>query len=217
MITTKYTFFTFFCLLLLALACSKGPNDGVPAYIQVDNVSFTTSAGQGSDAHFIQSLWLESEGENLGVYEMPVKAPALVSGNRQVIINAGVLLKGDYFNREIYPMYKPYVTDVDFVPGETVSLSPVFEYYDEVEFALIEDFENGNTFGTLDRTDLTDTNNIEGKALHIHLDASTPLLKGVTNTSVTIPEGKRVYIEMQFKGDVDFALGVESIVSGSVY
>lgn len=214
--TVKNAFYTFIVIILTFLSCSKGPNEGIPAYVKVDQVDLVTKIGEGSDAHLINSLWLESEGEFIGVFEMPVEAPALVNGTKQIIVNAGVFVKGDFFNREIYPMYRPFITDLNFVPGETINLTPVFEYHDEVEFPLNEDFESGNVFSGLNRTSLGDVNNIEGRALHIALDAATPLVRGTTSTPVAIPEGKRVYIEMQFKGNVDFALGIETLSNGNV-
>lgn len=202
--------------LLLITSCSKGPNDGIPAYIQVDGVSVNAKVGQGSSSHLISTLWIESEGENLGAYEMPVLAPILVNGERQVILNAGVFIRGDYFNREIYPAYQPYKATVSFVPGETLSINPTFEYYDETEFPLIEDFENGNEFGGLPRTLIGDSNNIEGKALWIKVDDATPMVKGVTSSPVDITPLKKVYIEMEYKGDVDFAVGIEALQGGVV-
>lgn len=213
------SFLAFFFLLILILfgsSCSKGPNDGVPSYIQIDSISFVSSPGQGSSLQLIPNLWLESEGENIGVYELPVHAPALVKGSKQVIVNAGVYVSSDFFNREIYPAFQPYKTTVTLVPGETVVIVPEFKYYDECVFPINEDFENGNIFGSVIRTDLSDTNNLEGKALKITVNAATPSVRAATGTSVSIPLLKKVYIEMHFKGDVDFALGVESVKNGGV-
>jgi hypothetical protein len=209
-------FLMLFSLLFVMQACKDAPNEGIPAYVQIEDVTLSTQATQGSNLHFINSLWLETEGENLGVYEFPNVVPALVSGNREIIVNAGVYVRGDYFNREIYPAFQPYKVDIDFVPGDTVKITPVFEYYDEVLFALIEDFESGNIFGGLPRTDVSDTNNIEGKALVITVNAADDLVKGTTSSSVNIPFGKKVYIEMHFKANIDFAIGIQSVVNGSV-
>lgn len=203
-------------LLALLSACSDGPNEGIPAYIQIDSIGLDVKAGQGSATHLINTLWIESEGENIGPFEMPVLAPALVSGNRELILNAGVLVRGDFFNREIYPAYQPFKIDLDFVPGQTLVVNPVFKYYDETEFPLIEDFENGNVFGGLDRTDVNDPNNLEGKALWIQVDDATPLVKGVTSSPVDITPLKRVYIEMDYKSDTDFAIGIEGLQNGSI-
>jgi hypothetical protein len=206
----------FIIFLLILSACADGPNDGIPAYIQIDSVSVNAKAGQGSSSHAINTLWIESEGENIGPFEMPVLAPALVSGNRELILNAGVFVRGDFFNREIYPAYQPYKVNLDFVPGQIQLINPTFEYYDETAFPLIEDFESGNAFGGLDRTDVNDPNNLEGKALWIVVDEATPLVKGVTSSPVSIPPLRRVYIEMDYKADTDFAIGIEGLQNGSI-
>lgn len=213
------SFFAFLTLLIIVLfssSCAKSPNDGVPAYIKIDSLNFTTSAGQGSALQFIPNVWLESEGENIGVYELPLLAPALVSGQKQVIVNAGVYSSGDFFNREIYPAFQPYRTTVNLTAGEYTSIYPEFKYYDECIFPINEEFENGNIFGSLVRTDLNDTNNLEGKALHITVNASTPFVRGVTTTAVQIPDFKKVYLEMHFKGNIDFVIGVEGLKNGAV-
>jgi hypothetical protein len=202
--------------ILGSTSCSKGPNEGVPAYLKIDSLSFTSNSAQGSAIQFIPNLWLESEGENIGVYELPLEAPVLVSGEKQVIVNAGVYANGDFFNREIYPAFQPYRTRVNFVPGETVFISPSFSYYDECVFPLNEDFENGNIFGSLIRTDLDDINNIEGRALHIPISSANVAVRGVTTTSFVVPLFKKVYLEIHFKGDIDFALGIESLQGGAV-
>ena len=203
-------------ILSLLSACSKGPNDGIPAYVQIDSANVLTSTGQGSASSIVSTVWIESEGENVGAFEMPILAPILVNGERQIILNAGVFVKGDYFNREIYPAYQPFKTTVTFVPGETLVINPTFEYYDDTQFPLIEDFENGNVFAGLNRTPLADPNNLEGQALWIKVDNTTPLVRGTTSTPVDVPLLKRVYIEMDYKGDVDFAIGIESVINGSV-
>lgn len=208
---------SFFIFFFLIQSCKKDDNNGIPAYIQIENVSLLTDANQGSNSHFINTLWIESEGENLGVFEFPNTIPALVNGdNRQIIINAGVFIRGDYFNREIYQAYQPYKADIDFTIGDTTVVNPVFEYYETTLFPFIEDFENGNAFSGLPRTISTDTNNLEGKAMIIQVDASNELVRGTTNNVIVIPDGRSVYIEFDFKSDIDFAIGVESLVSGSI-
>ena len=97
MISFKRQFILLISLILIT-ACSKAPNSGIPAYIQIDSLRVNAKVGQGSSSQLISTLWIESEGENVGPYELPVLAPVLVSGERQVILNAGVFMKGDYFN-----------------------------------------------------------------------------------------------------------------------
>jgi hypothetical protein len=209
-------FFTFLLVVIGLGSCTKSPNEGIPAYLVIDSVKFTANAGQGSGLQFIPNVWLESEGENIGVYELPVNAPALVSGSKQVIVNAGVYVSSDFFNREIYPAFQPYKTTVNFIPGQAVSIIPEFEYYDECVFPINEDFENGNIFGSLVRTSIGDTNNLEGRALQLTVNGANPSIRGVTTSSVAIPGLKKVYLEMHFKGDIDFAIGVEGVLNGNV-
>lgn len=204
--------------LLLVSACSKGKNEGIPSYISINSVELNTNSAQGSNHHFINNLWIETEGENVGVFEFPNVIPVLVSGEREIIINAGVYNRGDYNNREIYPAYKPFKKDITFLERDTVEITPVYEYYDEVDFPLIEDFEGGNIFSGagVGRTDIGNVNNIEGKAFHIHLHASNAEVNAITSSAINIELLKKVYIEMEFKGTNDFGLGIQGVSNGSV-
>ena len=201
--------------LILISACSKGKNNGIPSYVSINSVSLNTDeATQGSNHHFINNLWIETEGEEVGVFEFPNVIPVLVKGEREIIINAGVYVRGDYNNREVYPAFKPYKEDITFLERDTVEIFPVYEYYDEVDFALIEDFESGNIFSATNRTNDGDSINTEGKALHLHLDASNTEINTETSSPITIPLQRKVYLEMEFRGDNDFGLGIEGLANG---
>jgi hypothetical protein len=197
------------------LSCSKTANDGIPAYVKISDVTLITTPEQGSALHGINTVWAESEGENFGVYELPVVFPALVSGNRQIIINAGIMQAGDYFIREIYPCYMPYFENVNFVQKDTVHVHPVFTYKDQVQFILIESFENSNIFAGLNRTDTSDPNNLEGIAGYFKLNESTPSVDAKMGNAITIARAGRTFIEIHHKGTNDFALGVEAIRGGA--
>lgn len=203
-------------LVAFFTACNKSPNDGIPSYIEISQVELNTNPNQGSDIHLISDLWIESEGEYIGNFEYPNVIPALIAGNREIIMNAGIFRNGDYNNREIYPAYQPFKANFEFIPGDTVLINPSFSYYNTVLFPLIEDFESGNIFTGTNRTALGDLNNIDGRALNIHLDGLTPSIETITSSPIVIPFGRRVYLEMQFKGNNDFGLGIQAIVNGSV-
>jgi len=206
-----------FSLLILFLisACGKGENNGIPSYIAIDSVVLNTDAStQGSNHHAITDLWIETEGHEVGVFEYPNVIPVLAEGERYIILNAGVYVRGDYNNREVYPAYQPYKENITFIEKDTVFISPEYSYYDEVDFPLIEDFENGNIFSATSRTEIGDSINTEGRALHLHLDATTSEINTETSSPIVIPLGRSVYIEMEFRGDNDFGIGIEGLYGG---
>lgn len=212
----KHFIIFFFVLLVVLNSCKKSPNGGIPSYIQIDSVLLNTTASQGSNQNGINTLWIESEGEEIGVFEFPNIIPALVEGNREIIINAGVYVNGDYFNREIYPAYKPYIATVDFKLKDTLKITPVFEYYDDIGFIINENFESGNIFSTANRTTIGDTNNIDGSCLHLNLNNSDSTVKLLSGSSYQLPSSGRTYLELQTKYTNDFAIGVQAINNGSV-
>lgn len=206
-----------FILLLFALfafSCSKPANNGIPAYVSVQNVVLETEQGQGSSLHGITTLWGESEGENFGAHELPIVFPALVSGNRQFIANAGVQRSGDFFFREIYQPYEPYATNLEFVPGDTLKIEPVFRYKNNVEFIFIEDFETSNIFAALTRTSENDENNLEGRCVTATLNENEPAIDAIMNNGIQIPRNGKIYVELHYKGTNDIGVGIEGFEQG---
>ncbi|MGB1248557.1 MAG: hypothetical protein ACPG4Z_06695 [Chitinophagales bacterium] len=202
-------------LILLSTSCTKPPNDGIPAYIQIDSVSLNVEDDEGTAIHGISDLWIESEGENVGVHEYPKIVPALISGERDVVINAGIMVSGDPLLREIYPFLKPYNTTLTFTPQDTTIISPVFEYKDGLTFVLNETFESSNIFSGMTRTDANDSENIEGRAGTLYVDEDTPLAEATTATFIDIPEDSQVYLEVSFKGEHSFEMGIEGFNNGA--
>lgn len=203
-------------LLISLISCKKPPNGGIPSYIQIDSVVLNTTPAQGSGQNGINTLWVESEGEEIGTFEFPNVIPALVQGNKEIIINAGIHVNGDYFNRKIYPAYKPYIANVNFQQKDTLKITPVFEYYDDINFLINENFEVGNIFSSSTRTNATDAVNIDGRCLHINLNQTDNTVKILTSSSYQLPTLGRTYIELQTKYTNDFALGLQILENGSV-
>jgi hypothetical protein len=206
-----------FLLLLILSGCSKTQNDGIPSYVNISNPILETTSAQGSALHDISTVWVESEGENFGAYEVPVTFPALVSGNRQIIVNAGIKQAGDFFIREIYPCYMPYFEDITFVQKDTVFVQPVFKYRDQVQFLLIESFENSNIFDGLDRTQAGNPNNLEGIAGFAELNEFRTSVDAKMGNALPIARQGRTFIELHYKGTNDFAMGVEAFEGGASF
>ena len=205
-----------YLLPFFIIACSKPANNGIPSYLKIEDVTLTTTPGQGSSLHGISDLWIQSEGVNLGVSEYPRVLPALFSGERDVDMSAGIMQSGDFFTREIYPCYKLFNTTATFTDTDTTTINPSFTYRDEVQFVFIEDFETSNAFSGLNRTNATNSENIEGRAGFIQLNESTSSIQAKTGSTIAIPFGAKVFVEYHYKGSNDFGLGIESLNGGSV-
>lgn len=134
--------------LILASSCEIiNPDEDIPAKISVPSTSFEADPMQGTDSADIQDIWIYSDNELIGAYQIPFTAPIIGSGSHSITLRPGVILNGIAATRTINPFYTIYTETVDLVPGETISFSPKFKYADDVVFPWNakgeEDFEDG--------------------------------------------------------------------------
>ncbi len=190
------------------------PAEQIPAYLQVDNVTLSTNSGQGSASHKITDVWIDADNAAQGVYEIPKVFPLLNNGATYLIISAGILDNGISSTRAIYPFYYPDTLTLDLEATKVYKLTPHFSYRTNVKFSFIEDFEAGNLFSLiagdtgLIRTSAT-ANVFEGNfSGYIYLDSSHNLYEGRTTTSFTISRGSPVYVELNYKCDQPFEVGI---------
>jgi len=122
------------------------PNDGIPVYVRVDSVQLVTAAGQGGNSQAISDLWMESDAENLGAFEYPIKIPVLKEGAFPLLAQPGVVMNGLSGIRYRYPFYFPDTVTVRANRGEVFYWTPRFRYRSGTVFALAEDFESTNFF-----------------------------------------------------------------------
>ncbi len=207
-----YLLASFFFLIL---SCKKSPNNGIPCYISIQNYSIEDST-LAAPLHEITSVWVESDGDAIGTYDIPKVFPALIEGNSELIINAGIDINGDYYYREIYPALQPFKITQNFTPKDTHVVTPHFKYYPDIDFPIDEDFETSNIFPGIPTTNVSNPNNIDGKALYISLDQNIDFIESVMATSIEIPQSRRVFMEFQFKGNTDIAFGIQSVENGTV-
>jgi len=203
--------------LLSIVSCVKVPNNGIPSYIKLESVSIETdSVNQGSTIHGIKDLWVESEGVDIGAYEFPITFAALLSGNKKIIINAGVWFNDKNTDHRIYPVLETYTAIFDFVEKDTVVIKPVFKYKAGVDFLYIEDFTTNNNFDKLERSELSDVNNLEGKCGVLTLSANDKTKTAISTTPIEINVGNRVYVEISFKSEAYIGFGIESAFDNKI-
>ena len=191
------------------------PNDGIPVYVAVDSARLETTPSQGVSTHRITDLWVEAGPENLGVYEMPCRFPVLREGAVNLVFNPGILKDGQNNQRIVYPFYTPYITTLDMRRGEELKLNPVFRYKEGINFPLNESFESGNAFVGLDRSS-ADSVVISGSSSGVMFLSETDSLKeAVLGTVLSLPAGSQIFLEMDYKSNVFFTVGVLG-VSGSL-
>lgn len=190
------------------------PAEELPAYLQIDEVTFTASAGQGSSSHKITDVWIDADNATQGVYEIPRTFPLLNTGPTYLLISAGIMDNGISSTRVIYPFYFPDTLTMNLDEKKIYELTPHFNYRTATKFSFIEDFEAGNLFTLISGdTGLVRTNEgtevFEGNySGEIYLDADHPIYEGRTATSFSIEKGSAVYLEMNYKCDQEFEVGL---------
>lgn len=204
--------------LLFGASCELiNPAEEIPSFLYVTPFSFTTDlAKEGSASANITEAWLTVNGDFLGVYSLPALIPVLASGNASVRLEAGIHDNGIRSTPNVYPYYEAFTLDLALTPNETDTINPSTAYREEVKFSFIEDFENESRLFTRQlegQNGLTLTNDVifEGaQSGMIKLTTADPVVEiatieaypGLADTSPL------VYLEMNYKSEVDVAWGV---------
>jgi len=197
------------------------PAETIPSYLTIESIPFvSTSPIHGTNNQKIVEAWVTVDGIFIGVYDLPATVPVLVSGNVEVKIEAGIKDNGIGRLPEIYPFFEPYRVNVDLKPAETTILQPNVRYRDNLNFAFVEDFENGSRI-FIDELDgnpatgvnLTTENVFEGNNSGvIKLTKENPAVEVATDFGRKFRDlqskGVPVYLELNYKTDVQIAFGI---------
>lgn len=196
------------------------PSEGIPAYIAIDTFSFAASFGQGSSSNRITDVWTFADGNIAGIYEIPKTFPVLDSGKTQLEINAGIWDNGIAETRVVYPFYYPDTVSMNLQPGKIYNIIPHFTYRPSTKFYFIEDFEAGNLFDKIGGdTNMIRTSDPEevfegSSAGAIYLDQDHNAYQGKTSESFVLTSGNPVYVELNYKCDQEFQVGIYGSVQG---
>ncbi len=212
----KWRFFVGIVVLLFVVACDVvNPEEEIPAYLSINEFSFSTDFGQGSSSTKITEAWVYVGGEFLGAYSLPATVPVLASGDQEVWIYPGIKENGSFDTPNIYPFYKRYEQVVPLVAGETNTINPSTIYEENLTFSYLENFDNPHIFNVdLDSNAMTDiiitsADAFENASGIITLDAENYLLEIATGTAKPlVTNGTDVYLELNYKNDIDFQIGL---------
>ncbi len=208
--------------LLCLCACER--TDQVPAYLDLGSASVATDlANEGSGSSKITDAWVYVNDQAAGVWEVPSKVPVLASGSINIKVIAGVPRNGVLDDRVQYPFYATYSVDHDLAPEAHTSITPVFTYFDGLQF-FVEDFEGvgfaldveADSDTTLDP--VTDPSLVFGgigRSAVVHLDSAHNLLRCSTFEVFDISNGP-VYVELDYRCDHKFLVGVYYTQSSTV-
>lgn len=224
-IRTTITIITICAIACLFQSCSffeiQGPK---PAYLNIDTLEFNYGPEFGSDKQDIKHVEVFFENFSVGFYELPVRI-AVIPTKEKSNLSIFPAIDVNGFKKQIvrYDMMQKYSIDQKFEVGETYTVNPVFTYSDAVEIDYVENFENGNSFNfNLDQVDSTFSKRVTGDAATgnyaVKIESKTGEYIAVATEAVFkewTSEAPKVFVEMDFKADEPFRLGLVDVSSGT--
>ena len=199
------------------------PAEPVPAYIHVDSFSLSTNPiTQGSSTNKMTDVWAFVDGNIIGTFEMPATFPVLSSGNHTLTLRPGILVDGISATRSIYPFYTGSDTTFNFESGKIKTVIPKINYYASAKFK-IEDFDQpGRNLVKYSGSDtdlvvVLNQNSFEGKSGAVYLDNSHSLFACAWKDSFLLPIAGPAYVELNYKCDNPFTVGLITYNSHSTY
>ncbi len=215
-----------FCLLpfLLLPSCNIiNPDEQVPAYLEMDDFSLSTTVGQGTNSQKITDLWTYTNSNSVGVYDLPAEVAVLNEGPTNIRILAGIKNNGISSTRINYPFYSPYDTVIDLKRGQHYQIHPKFAYNGGIDFDITRNFETGNFFQSLSGN--TGTFNVvtdpaqvfEGTRSGIFsLDGGTGKIFYKDGTEFELVGGNTIFLELDYSSNNRFNVGLISNSPSSV-
>lgn len=203
-------------LLFLLSGCdSLDKAEPTPSYIYISSVELASKPFFGTTSQDFTEVYAYIDGNLLGAFPIPGLIPVLATGDHTFSLFAGVHMNGIKSSAEVYPVLEKYEVPIKLEAGKIDTISPVLHYRADVSIGLLEDFEGvANIFtaklqgdGVIkDNTDVFE-GNYSGA---LKLDTIKPLIE-VGTVDISLPkDGRRIYLELHYKNDVDFIVGIKA-------
>tara|TARA_B100001758_G_scaffold81904_1_gene69619 strand:+ start:21032 stop:21844 length:813 start_codon:yes stop_codon:yes gene_type:complete len=193
-------------ILLILFSCEK--NDiNKPSYISIENIYLDSN-----ETYNITDAWIYIDDNLQGVYELPAHFPILTSGTHKLRVKAGIKKNGIASSRIAYPFYSSYIIDeYNFDSRSNIQVKPAVELLYSNDSIFIEDFDgSGLSLETDSSTFYIDNlSPIDGNYGIINLVDSVFLSEITTTKLENLPQqGAHVFLELDYKSDIDFLIGV---------
>lgn len=210
---------------LLLTNCVK--NNPQPVWLVINEWTLQTNLNandeQGEMTHNFSDVWVYVDNKVIGVFELPCKIPVLVSGSAKVQLYPAVRNNGIASTKKLYPFVEPFVVNSEnFIPGQSYTYNPTTRYLSNCNF-WIEDFDAGSvkiqTDNNFSNASLQIENNstisLTGDYGHVALSQTDSLWIGITTDALTLPKGKEVYLEIDYRNTNALLTGVRAFnISG---
>jgi len=212
--------------ILFICGCSLTDNDQpIPSYLIVNDVNVFTAVGQGDPTHNITDLWVYADNELLGVFALPAKIPILVnSETTSFSIYPGIRNNGETGRSFIYRLMQSQDFDLSLAPGDEVERSFTFAYTENAVFDFVESFESQGHIFTLDLDENVETNievtdetavaGIRSGKISLTSENNRIGVGTIFRYDRAQNSGSDSYLEMDYKCDIPFFVGVIYIQEG---
>ncbi len=220
-------YFVIAILIFTSLGCALFDNfDELPMFVTVESVGVVTNPSQGSASHKIQDIWPSADGQSIGVFEVPTTFPVLDDDAITTMTYfAGIRRVGIADDHTIYPFYERIIVDKDFVAESACIENLTFNYIDNLNFRIVEDFEISHVFSRdVDEDPITEllitsTGGFEGNCGLMTLTEENPEIEVATASEISgIPtNGTAVYLELDYQTEINLNVGLQANINGTEF
>jgi len=193
------------------------PDEQIPAFVFFESVNFEAGLDQGTNDQNFPFAEILTGDMNLGIHGVPSRVPILLEGEHTLDVFPGISENGITSFPNTYSPLKFDEITLNLVPGQvdTVQINAV--YRDNLSFPIVEPFESNLQVFRVDVDDdletkivVSDDQPFEGnRSGQIILTKDHPRIDvASTRSSVFPPEGSPVYLEMNYRTELEFAVGV---------
>ncbi|MDQ3073519.1 MAG: hypothetical protein M3Q97_09695 [Bacteroidota bacterium] len=212
-------------LMLLGSCSAFDKPEDIPAYLFINDLNLIVNEeNEGTASHKITDVWVTAGNTFIGTFPLGTTFPVLSTGPNRIAVNAGIKENGISATRLPYPFYEPFVTTIHLSEGSVDTIVPTFRYKSNAIFAWMEDFEGtmGLKSTAQGRVAFNHTNDIakvfEGeKSAVAFLDSTQSFLEVESIETFSLPRGKPVWVEINYKSDVPVLIGIISISQTDVF
>jgi len=203
---------------ILLSTCQK--DDLTPSWLIIDDIELQTDeATEGPNSNGITDAWVYMDNEALGVFSLPARIPILAEGQHNFTVYAGVKVNGISATRTRYPFYDRFDQTIVLTKNEETVLNPVVKYKDNVQFQLLEDFEDigidfqpdpdsDTNITIITATQYPDIVKYGNSCGMLSLTQIDSIYKGETNTNLLLPRNQDLFVEIDYMNTNTIAMGV---------
>lgn len=199
--------------------------DVAPAFVNFAGFNLETPE-IGPATSDITEVWVFADQDFLGAFPLPARIPVLRAGATTLRFLPGIRQNGNSITPDIYAFYTEVTRTLELVPGQTVDVGiSRITYKPEVQFPIIEDFEQGRdrvfTIRVAGDTTFTASQdqvrsgNFSGK---ISLTEASPEIEFASAEVFrnVLPEAQSVWLEIDFLSDAFLNYGISGVSQGSL-